>query len=246
MSNNFSELFNVDISKFTEKKGKYTYLSWAWAWKLMKEKDNEAKCVVKKYGEYNYPYLQTPIGYFVEVSITYKGITETESLPVLDNYNKVIENPDAFDINNSIKRCKVKAIALHGLGLGLWINEDICDSEQKSTQKKTEYKKVESQNNTQQPQKPNREEMSKEDINNLKEQIHKLCENMSPDEKRAALKKASHYVAKTSGKESFIDDINELKRGNYDTPSWQLKLTLKKLQEAMLSKVAAEFVSDTL
>jgi len=116
----------------------------------------------------------------------------------------------------------------------------------KSEQPKTEYKKVESRDNTQQPQKPNREEMSKEDINNLKEQIHKLCGNMSPDEKRAALKKASHYVAKTSGKESYIDDINDLKRGSYDAPSWQLKLTLKKLQEAMLSEVAAEFVSDEL
>ena len=110
----------------------------------------------------------------------------------------------------------------------------------------TDYKKLESRDNIQQPLNANKEEMSKEDINKLKEEIHKICQNMSPDEKRAALKKASHYVAKTTGKESFIDDINELKRGNYDTPSWQLKLTLKKLQEAMLSKVAAEFVSNTL
>lgn len=111
---------------------------------------------------------------------------------------------------------------------------------------KTEYKKVESRVDIQQPLKANKEEMSKEDINKLKEQIHKLCQNMSPDEKRAALKKASLYVAKTSGKESFINDINELKRGSYDAPSWQLKLTLKKLQEAMLSEVATEFVSDEL
>ncbi len=117
-------------------------------------------------------------------------------------------------------------------------------SSTQSDRQKTESKKVESQNNTQQAQKPKKEEMSQEDINKLKKQIHKLCENMSPDEKRESIKKASHYVAKTTGKESYIDDINDLKRGNYDAPSWQLKLTIQKLQEAILSQ--ADFVSDEL
>ena len=33
----------------------------------------------------------------------------------------------AFDINTSIQRCLVKAIALHGLGLSLWISEDVAE-----------------------------------------------------------------------------------------------------------------------
>jgi flagellar biosynthesis GTPase FlhF len=136
---------------------------------------------------------------------------------------------------------------------GLFCIDDTKDADSTNTHGKepkqsstTQSEQPKTQNNNQQAKKSNKEEMSPEDINKLKEQIHKLCENMSPDEKREAIKKASHYVAKTTGKESFIDDINDLKRGNYDAPSWQLKLTIQKLQEAMLSQVAGDFVSDEL
>lgn len=242
MNNKFKDFYKIDISKHTEKKGKYTYLSWAFAWKFIKEQYEDASFVVHEYNDA--PYMKTELGYFVKVSVTANNITHSQTHPVLDFQNNPMTSPTSFDINKSIQRCLAKAIALHGLGLGLWINEDICDSQ--SEQPKTEYKKVESQNNTQQAQKPKKEEMSKEDINKLKEQIHKLCENMSPDEKRESIKKASYYQAKTTGKESFIDDINDLKRGNYDAPSWQLKLTIQKLQEAMLSQVAGDFVNDEL
>ena len=36
-----------------------------------------------------------------------------------------IAAPTAFDINTSIQRCLVKAIALHGLGLSLYSGEDL-------------------------------------------------------------------------------------------------------------------------
>jgi len=48
--------------------------------------------------------------------------------PVLDNYNKTIEMPNAFEINTSIQRCLVKAIALHGLGLHIYAGEDLPPS----------------------------------------------------------------------------------------------------------------------
>jgi hypothetical protein len=44
---------------------------------------------------------------------------------VLDSKNRPILAPTAFDINTSIQRCLVKAIALHGLGLYLYSGEDL-------------------------------------------------------------------------------------------------------------------------
>src|SRR5699024_6688779 len=63
--------------------------------------------------------------YFVQVSVTIKGKTETELLPVLDFKNKSLPRGSAttFDINKAHKRCFVKAAALHGLGLYIYNGE---------------------------------------------------------------------------------------------------------------------------
>jgi len=37
--------------------------------------------------------------------------------------------PSAFDINTSIQRCLVKAIALHGLGLYIYAGEDLLNGD---------------------------------------------------------------------------------------------------------------------
>src|SRR6187431_768486 len=71
------------------------------------------------------PYLKTDCGYFVEVEVTVEGVRLSQIHPVLDARNKPIEMPSAFDINTSIMRCLVKAIALHGLGLYVYAGEDL-------------------------------------------------------------------------------------------------------------------------
>lgn len=53
------------------------------------------------------------------------GVTLSQIHPVLDHRNKPIQQPNAFDINTSIQRCLVKAIALHGLGLYVYAGEDL-------------------------------------------------------------------------------------------------------------------------
>ena len=58
---------------------------------------------------------------------TVDDVTLSQIHPVLDKRNKVIQEPNAFDINTSIQRCLVKAIALHGLGLGVYAGEDLPD-----------------------------------------------------------------------------------------------------------------------
>lgn len=70
------------------------------------------------------PYLKTDCGYFVEVEVTVQGITLSQIHPILNNQNKPIAEPNSFDINTSIQRCLVKAIALHGLGLYIYAGED--------------------------------------------------------------------------------------------------------------------------
>jgi len=71
------------------------------------------------------PYLETPHGIFVKVSVTIEGCTRTELLPILDNRNKPIPKPNSFDINTSIKRCLAKCLALQGLGLYIYRGEDL-------------------------------------------------------------------------------------------------------------------------
>ena len=58
-----------------------------------------------------------------------QGVTLAQIHPVLDGKNRPIFEPTAFDINTSIQRCLVKAIALHGLGLYVYAGEDLPDGE---------------------------------------------------------------------------------------------------------------------
>jgi hypothetical protein len=49
----------------------------------------------------------------------------TAQLPVMNNQNKAMPNPDSFAVNTAMQRCLAKAIALHGLGLYIYAGEDI-------------------------------------------------------------------------------------------------------------------------
>tara|TARA_E500000318_G_C3473669_1_gene177531 strand:- start:108 stop:719 length:612 start_codon:yes stop_codon:yes gene_type:complete len=127
----FSVLSKIDVSEHTEKKGKFTYLSWAWAVRTLLEHFPEATWIVHEYddglgnGFTNQPYMQTPAGAFVQVTVNIDSVKRTQVHPVLDHMNKTVIEPNAFQINNSIQRCLAKAIALHGLGLYIYAGEDL-------------------------------------------------------------------------------------------------------------------------
>ena len=53
------------------------------------------------------------------------GKKMTAQLPVMNNQNKAMPNPDSFAVNTAMQRCLAKAIALHGLGLYIYAGEDI-------------------------------------------------------------------------------------------------------------------------
>lgn len=121
--NYFSKLAQIDCSEHVEKKGRFSYLSWAWAVKKLREVDPKATWEVKRFD--GAPYLKTDCGYFVEVEVTVQGLLLSQIHPILNNQNKPIAEPNSFDINTSIQRCLVKAIALHGLGLYIYAGEDL-------------------------------------------------------------------------------------------------------------------------
>lgn len=126
-TNPFRRLFQIDVSKHIEKKGMFSYLSWPFAVAQLRLADPDASWEVRRFD--GLPYLSSELGFFVEVAVTVQGVTLSQIHPVLDNKNRPILTPTPFDINTSIQRCLVKAIALHGLGLSIYAGEDLPDLE---------------------------------------------------------------------------------------------------------------------
>lgn len=128
----FEQLNKVNVNDHVEQKNGLSYLSWSWAHGYLKKIDADYSVKIHEFphpdvpiDDFFVPFLKTKEGYFVQVSVTIKGKTETELLPVLDFRNKPVA-PDtvaAFDINKAHKRCFVKAAALHGLGLYIYNGE---------------------------------------------------------------------------------------------------------------------------
>ena len=126
--NVFETLNKVDVSQYTEKKGKFNYLSWSYAVRELLKVCPTATWEIhtfKNVDGTDQPYMKNGTGAYVQVSGDVEGIIRSQSHPVLDNRNNTIENPNAFQINTSIQRCLAKAIALHGLGLYIFAGEDL-------------------------------------------------------------------------------------------------------------------------
>jgi hypothetical protein len=151
----WSQLKKIDVEKekMVKQKGKYSYISWAMAWSALCDIYPDST-FEKHCNEQGFPYFKDEQGYcFTKVTVTVKGKSVTEMLPVLNNYNKPIKNPDSMDVNTSLQRCLAKAVALHGLGVHVYSGEDIAeipdnlgeeDAKPKEIQK-PEIKKVEEQ-----------------------------------------------------------------------------------------------------
>ena len=86
---NTFEIFNkINVNDYTEKKGNFTYLSWAWAVRELLKVSHDATWHVFEYKSDNgdsQPYMKTDSGYFVKVSVSVEGVTRTQTHPVLDN-----------------------------------------------------------------------------------------------------------------------------------------------------------------
>ena len=95
---------------------------------------------------------------------------------------------------------------------------------------KTEYKKADKPKD------------NAEDVTKAKNSIHDLLKNHTAEQKKNLLKKATYWEKM----DSWCDDINNLTVKGREPSVAQMRVWYKKLQEAMLSEVAAEFISDEL
>lgn len=140
----FDVLSKVDVNEHVEQKNSLTYLTWAWAWAELK----------KAFPDANFTIYETPEGvnYFTDgrtawvkvgVRVEKDGIEIVEQLPVMDFKNKSIplEALTSTDVNKAIKRCLVKAIAMHGLGLYIYAGEDLPE-EKTAAVKKTDVDRL--------------------------------------------------------------------------------------------------------
>lgn len=122
----WKRLSSVDVNKHTEKKGKFTYLSWCWAWTTLQENypSSNYECLPTEYHEGEGGKTAT-----VWIDLTVSGdkydITRRMWLPVLNYQNKPVVNPDAMDIQNARMRCLVKSMAMFGLGSYIFSGEDL-------------------------------------------------------------------------------------------------------------------------
>ena len=146
MPSSFEFLRSIDVSHLTAKKGRLDYLPWTHAWnELLKHypkatytQRNWPLIIFGKEGPIwmentQVPYLVSPEGYMVEIGVDLKD-EETPvrfaDLFVMDSRNKALlpkpygNGADMFDINKTIQRCLVKAIAMCGLGLDIYTKED--------------------------------------------------------------------------------------------------------------------------
>ena len=119
-----SELLKINVNNHIEKKGNLSYLSWAPAWAEVLKIDPKAKWVAHEWNDR--PAMFLPDGTaMVKVSLTINDDTKTCVLPVMNNRNQAIQNPDAFAVNTATMRCMAKAIAMFGLGLYIYAGEDL-------------------------------------------------------------------------------------------------------------------------
>jgi len=115
----WNTLSKINVNDHTEKKGNLTYLSWAWAWQKLMENYPESTYY---FGDNEYH----PDGSVtVHCILTVDGITRPMWLPVMDNRNNSVLQPNSRQISDTKMRCLTKAIAMFGLGSYIYAGEDL-------------------------------------------------------------------------------------------------------------------------
>lgn len=144
----FDTLNSVDVSDKVKQKNNLTYLAWssAWAEVMKKYPDSTFKVnpqIIDEGGNTRFWHDDGKTGW-VEVSVTISGKEITETLAIMDFKNKSIpaDQITSVDANKAIKRCLVKAIAMHGLGLYIYEGEDLPEEATKTLTLKAEIKEL--------------------------------------------------------------------------------------------------------
>jgi hypothetical protein len=121
----FEQLSSLNLSSKTEKRGNLTYLSWAHAWAECKKLFPDMTRTVYE--------SDTCMNYFtdgstawVKVGVTIQGQEHIDYLPIMDMRNQSVPlaNLTSMQVNKTIQRSTVKAMALQGLALNIYAKED--------------------------------------------------------------------------------------------------------------------------
>jgi hypothetical protein len=136
----FEVLSKIDVSKFIEKKGNLSYLSWSHAWnELLKNFPDSTYRVYENVDGFNYHHDSKTA--WVKTGVIVQGVEHIEYLPVMDFRNKSIKVADitSMDVNKAIQRSLTKAIGRHGLGLYIYSGEDLPSDDGGSDDKRDAY-----------------------------------------------------------------------------------------------------------
>lgn len=127
----FALLNAIDVSGKVKQKNGLKYLSWSSGWAEVKKIDPDATFriypqIMDGYGNTRFWHDDGKTGW-VEVGVTVGGIELVEVLAIMNLKNNAIpaDQITSVDANKAMKRCLVKAIAMHGLGLYIYEGEDL-------------------------------------------------------------------------------------------------------------------------
>lgn len=149
----FNEVYKIDVSDKTEKKGNLTYLSWSFAWAEFKKVYPDANYKINRF-DGTYCTGNEKMGYMVQTEVTAGEQTYEMWLPVMDMRNNAILQPKMTEINKAIMRCLTKNLAMFGLGLYIYAGEDLPEGDDGEEKPKNKPVNVAKSKETVKPFKP--------------------------------------------------------------------------------------------
>lgn len=131
----FEKLYEMDIIKNIEKDYKgLNYLSWATAYKLAMEQDPLMTYEVLTADD-GLPFFSRGDIHIIKTKVTMFGETKEMFLPIMDNKHNAVSKPNSRQVGDNIMRCLAKNIAMFGIGLPLYVGEDLKDIVKKEPKK---------------------------------------------------------------------------------------------------------------
>lgn len=118
----YNELRKINVNEHIERKGNLNYLSWSWAVDVLLQNDPTATWEFPEPKVWNDTLM-------VFCNVTAFGKTMKMQLPVMDNRNNAIKNPDTRKISDATMRCLAKCIACFGIGLYIYAGSDLPEEE---------------------------------------------------------------------------------------------------------------------
>lgn len=131
----FDELYGININPHIEQDYKgLAYLSWAAAYKLAMDKDPAMNYEIVQDND-GMPFFSRGDVHIVKTKVTMFGETKEMFLPIMDNKHNAVAKPNSRQVNDNIMRCLAKNIAMFGIGLPLYVGEDLAQFKEKKVEK---------------------------------------------------------------------------------------------------------------